>query len=214
MQRFRLLIAAVGLLIGCAGPLLAQQSPPANSGAQPDKTEIAIFAGGCFWCVEADFDKVAGVLSTVSGYIGGTTPNPTYQQVTAGGTGHIEAVQISFDPSRVRYQQLLDVFWKSVDPYDKGGQFCDRGDSYRTAVFYTSDEQKKLVEASKAALQANGPLKQPLATDILEAGTFTKAEEYHQDYYKKNPIRYGYYRAGCGRDARLQDLWGKKQASQ
>lgn len=170
--------------------------------------ETAIFAGGCFWCVEADFDHVPGVLSTVSGYIGGDVPNPTYKQVSAGGTGHYEAVMITFNPDIVSYEKLLDSFWRSVDPTDASGQFCDRGDSYRTVIFTLSDAQREIATQSKVTLQRAGQLDDPIVTQILPAPPFYPAEEYHQDYYKKNPVRYKYYRFTCGRDARIEELWG------
>jgi peptide-methionine (S)-S-oxide reductase len=177
--------------------------------APPPKTETAIFAGGCFWCVESDFDKVAGVISTTSGYTGGHTANPSYEDVGRGGTGHAEAVEIVYDPAKVSYAKLLDVFWHNIDPLVKDRQFCDHGRQYRTAIFYRDDEQRRLAEASKAAVEAR--FKQPVYTEITPAGPFYKAEEYHQDYYLKNPIRYKFYRFNCGRDARLEELWGKKE---
>ena len=179
----------------------------AGQGAEPPKTATAIFAGGCFWCVEADFDKVAGVISTTSGYIGGRTANPSYDEVVRGGTGHAEAVEITYDPAKVSYEKLLDVFWRNIDPLVKDRQFCDRGDQYRTAVFYHGDAQKRAAEASKKTVEAR--FKQPIETEIVAAGPFTKAEDYHQDYYLKNPVRYKFYRFNCGRDARLEELWGK-----
>jgi peptide-methionine (S)-S-oxide reductase len=174
--------------------------------AAEKRLEMAIFAGGCFWCVEADFDKVPGVLKTISGYTGGKTKNPDYQQVTAGGTGHREAVEITYDPAKVTYEALLEVFWRSVDPTDDGGQFCDRGESYETAIFANSLEQKRLAEVSKQ--QVSGILNEPIVTPIEVAGTFYPAEEYHQDYYLKNPLRYKFYRFNCGRDARIKEVWG------
>ncbi|MEL0018898.1 MAG: peptide-methionine (S)-S-oxide reductase MsrA [Rickettsiales bacterium] len=174
--------------------------------AAEKRLEMAIFAGGCFWCVEADFDKVPGVLKTISGYTGGKTKNPDYQQVTAGGTGHREAVEITYDPAKVTYEALLEVFWRSVDPTDDGGQFCDRGESYETAIFANSLEQKRLAEVSKQ--QVSGILNEPVVTPIEVAGTFYPAEEYHQDYYLKNPLRYKFYRFNCGRDARIKEVWG------
>jgi peptide-methionine (S)-S-oxide reductase len=197
---------AISLLMLIAGAAMAQAPGPAPQ--RPDGLEIATFAGGCFWCVESDFEKVEGVVSAVSGYTGGTTPNPTYKQVSNGGTGHAESVQVTFDPKKVTYAKLLDVFWHSTDPTDGGGQFCDRGDHYRSAIFYHSEEQKRAAEDSKKALEASGQLKQPIATQVIAAGPFFAAEEYHQAYAKKNPIRYKIYRTGCGRDARLQQLWG------
>jgi peptide-methionine (S)-S-oxide reductase len=177
--------------------------------AQPAKTERAIFAGGCFWCVEADFDKLPGVLSTTSGYIGGKVANPTYEQVAAKGTGHAEAVQIVFDPARVSYEQLLEHFWRTIDPTTKDRQFCDAGTPYRSAIFALDAQQLKAAQASLAALEKSKPFAEPIVTQIALAGPFYVAEDYHQDYYKKNPVRYQYYRTGCGRDARLKQLWGK-----
>ena len=173
-------------------------------------TEVAIFAGGCFWCVESDFDKVPGVISTTSGYTGGKTVNPTYHDVSDGGTGHTEAVKVVFDPKVVSYEKLLYVFWRNVDPLTREGQFCDFGTQYRTAIFYTSDAQWKAAQASKAALDKSRRFKTPIVTDILAAGPFYPAEAYHQNYYKTNPVRYNLYRFNCGRDARLEDLWGKE----
>jgi methionine-S-sulfoxide reductase len=191
-------------------PALSAQ--PANhtvSAATPaDGLALATFAAGCFWCTEADFDKVAGVVETTSGYMGGKTPNPTYKQVSAGGTGHAEVLQLRYDPKQVTYQELLDVYWRNVDPLDKDGQFCDRGDQYRPAIFYHNEEQKNLAEKSKAVLQRSGRFTQPIVVEITPAAAFTKAEDYHQDYYIKQPIRYAIYRHGCGRDARLEALWG------
>ena len=168
----------------------------------------ATFAGGCFWCVEADFDKVDGVISTTSGYIGGRVANPTYAQVSGGGTGHTEAVEIVYDPRKVSYEKLLEVFWVNVDPTVKDRQFCDVGSQYRTGIFVHDEAQRRAAEASKATLERNKPFKAPIVTPIETAGTFYAAEDYHQDYYKKNPIRYKFYRNGCGRDARLKELWG------
>jgi peptide-methionine (S)-S-oxide reductase len=190
-------------------------APAANAQSASPQAEksatlaVATFAGGCFWCMEPPYDVLDGVVSTTSGFMGGTTPNPTYQQVTNGGTGHIEVVQIRYDPAKVTYEKLLEVYWKNVDPYDQAGQFCDRGESYTTAIFTHTPEQKKIAEASKASLAASGPFKQPIATVVRDAGPFTAAEDYHQDYYIKNPVRYKYYRYRCGRDDRLQAIWGK-----
>ena len=164
---------------------------------------LAIFAGGCFWCVESDFDHVPGVTKTISGYTGGTLKNPTYRDVVRGGTGHREAAQIFYDPSKVTYEMLLEVFWRSVDPTDGGGQFCDRGVSYETAVFVTSLDQRRSAEASKKALMSSGALKKPIVTKIEDAGKFYPAEDYHQDYYKKYPVRYKFYRYNCGRDQHM-----------
>jgi peptide-methionine (S)-S-oxide reductase len=184
-------------------------SAGAQQPADPAKRATAIFAGGCFWCVEADFDKVPGVISTVSGYLNGRTPNPTYEQVSRGGTGHAEAVEIVFDPAKVSYEKLLDVFWRNIDPLAKDYQFCDHGDQYRSAIFYLDDAQRRLAEKSKAAVQAR--FKEPVQTEIAAAQAFYKAEDYHQDYHTKNPLRYKFYRFNCGRDARLQQLWGKAE---
>jgi len=175
----------------------------------PAKGEaVATFAGGCFWCVESDFDYVPGVTRTISGYTGGLLKDPTYHQVGSGTTGHVEAVQIYFDPSKTSYEKLLEVFWHSVDPTDDGGQFCDRGNTYVTAIFANTPEQKKLAEESRARLMKSGVLKQPIVTPVRTAGPFYPAEGYHQDYYKKNPLRYKFYRFSCGRDARIKELWG------
>ena len=170
--------------------------------------EVAIFAGGCFWCVEADFDKVPGVLATVSGYSGGKEANPTYEQVSAKRTGHAEVVRIVFDPARVSYEQLLAVYWRSIDPTTKDRQFCDAGAPYRTAIYANDDTQLAAARDSLAALERSKPFKASIVTQIERAGPFYVAEDYHQDYYLKNPIRYKYYRTSCGRDARLQQLWG------
>ena len=183
-----------------------------SASAQAPKTATAIFAGGCFWCVEADFDKVAGVLSTTSGYIGGAGKNPTYSQISTGGTGHAEAVKIVYDPAKVTYAKLLDVFWHNVDPLAKDKQFCDNGDQYRIAIFYTDDEQKKLADETKAQVAAKFAPR-TVYTQIVQAGPFYNAEDYHQDYYKKSEARYKFYRWNCGRDQRLEQLWGKKEQS-
>lgn len=168
----------------------------------------AIFAGGCFWCVESDFDKVEGVTATVSGYIGGTTTEPTYKTVTRGGTGHYEAVEITYDSSVVDFETLVRHFFTHVDPIDDGGQFCDRGHSYKTAIFATTDEQRVIAERVKMDYDAQGILPEPIVTPILDNAPFWDAEGYHQDYYMKNPIRYNFYRRSCGRDARVDALWG------
>ncbi|QQR73030.1 MAG: peptide-methionine (S)-S-oxide reductase MsrA [Holophagales bacterium] len=173
----------------------------------------ATFAGGCFWCMEPPFEKLDGVLSVTSGYTGGTKTNPTYEEVSSGGTGHLESVEILFDPAKVSYEQLLEVFWRNVDPTDGGGQFCDRGEQYRTAIFVHDAAQRSAAEASKAALDAAKRLPGPVVTPILAASAFYPAEEYHQDYWKKNPLRYRYYRGGCGRDERLKELWGSEAGS-
>jgi len=181
---------------------------PLGAHAAENGLEIATFAGGCFWCVESDFDGVPGVVKTVSGYAGGSVADPTYRQVVEGGTGHREAVQVFYDPKKVTYATLLDVFWHSVDPTDGGGQFCDRGRSYTTAIFANSPAQKKLADDSKRTLENAGTLAVPIVTAVETAGPFYPAEDYHQDYYKKNPVRYKFYRYSCGRDGRLRSLWG------
>ena len=171
--------------------------------------EKATFAGGCFWCMEHPFDALPGVLSVTAGYTGGQKKNPTYQEVSAGGTGHAESVQIVYDPTKTTYGKLLDVYWHNIDPTTKDRQFCDSGHQYRSAIFYQTEEQHKEALQSKAELEKTKPFKEPVVTEIVPAGEFYPAEEYHQHYYKKNPIRYWYYRNGCGRDQRLKDLWGK-----
>jgi len=169
---------------------------------------VATFAGGCFWCMEPPYDALPGVISTTSGYMGGSKGNPTYEEVSSGRTGHAEVVQVVYDPKKVTYAKLLEVFWKNVDPTVVNRQFCDIGNQYRTTIFYRGEEQKRLAEASKQALTRTKPFKEDIVTPIVPAGTFWPAEEYHQNYYMKNPIRYKFYRTGCGRDARLKQLWG------
>ncbi len=200
-SRFAAVLA--GLLLGVA--LAATAAEPT---AKAQATVTAVFAGGCFWCMEPPFDKLPGVVATTSGYTGGQKMNPTYEQVSAGDTGHVEAVQITYDPKQVGYEKLLEVFWRNVDPLDKAGQFCDRGSTYTTAIFYANEEQKQLAEQSKTAIEKK--LGKPVVTAIRPAATFYAAEDYHQDYYQKNPLRYKYYRYSCGRDQRLEQLWGKK----
>jgi peptide-methionine (S)-S-oxide reductase len=170
--------------------------------------EQAIFAGGCFWCMEADFEKQTGVLSAVSGYTGGHLENPDYKQVTQGNTGHYEAVLVRYDPAQVSYTELLTVFWRNIDPFDDRGQFCDKGSSYRSAIFATPGTQTLAAEESKAEAQLVLGAEREIVTPVLPTSQFYPAEDYHQDYYKKNPLRYQYYRRGCGRDQRLQQLWG------
>jgi peptide-methionine (S)-S-oxide reductase len=199
-------ILALAVVLAAATGAFGQVNPAVPSPSQAKAT----FAGGCFWCVEADFDKVAGVISTTSGYIGGMQVNPTYQQVSSGSTGHTEAVEIVYDPAKVSYEKLLDVFWRNHDPLTKNAQFCDHGSQYRPGIFYHDDEQRRLAEASKKTAQAR--FKQPIQTEITQATTFYGAEDYHQDYYLKNPIRYKFYRLNCGRDRRLEELWGSKSS--
>ena len=196
MKKILLLLMTLGLVAVMA----------ADTSAQAPKK--ATFAGGCFWCMEPPYDKLPGVISTTSGYIGGTKKNPTYEEVSRGGTGHAEAVQVVYDPSKVSYAKLLEVYWRNVDPLTPDAQFCDHGDQYRTAIFFHDAEQKRLAEESKARVQKKFA-ERKVVTQIVQAGTFYPAEEYHQDYYEKNPIRYKFYRTSCGRDARLEELWGK-----
>lgn len=188
-----------------AAAFIASWAAPENAAA---KSKVAIFAGGCFWCVEADFDKVSGVLSTTSGYIGGSAKTATYKTVSAGGTGHYEAVKIVYNPDKVSYDRLLHTFWRSVDPTDAGGQFCDRGASYKTGVFVANEAERKIALASKR--KAAAVLGKRIVTPVVKAGPFYKAEGYHQNYYTRNPIRYKVYRYGCGRDARIKSLWGSQ----
>ena len=188
----RLLMTAVLLL--CAATANAE-------------TKTAIFAGGCFWCIEADFEKLSGVIAVESGYIGGKSPDPTYEQVSRGGTGYTEAVRVQYDTQQVSYEKLLDYFWRHIDPTVKNQQFCDVGSQYRTGIYFQNETEEKLARASKAALEKSGRFAR-IYTEIEAAGVFYSAEEYHQDYYKKTPIRYQYYRHGCGRDARVKSLWG------
>jgi peptide-methionine (S)-S-oxide reductase len=196
MRKMLVTLAALGLIMGVSNSAPAQE------------TKVAIFAGGCFWCVEADFDHIPGVVQTISGYTGGSLPDPTYSQVSAGGTGHYEAVRVTYDPSQVRYQDLLTAFWHSVDPTDPDGQFCDRGNSYRTAIFVNNERQRDLAEESKRkAAQALG---QSIVTPILPAKAFYAAEDYHQNYYKAHSFRYRFYRWSCGRNQRVEDLWGER----
>lgn len=189
--------------------LMAVTQCKAESGqiGQPNLA-TAVFAGGCFWCMEPPFDALPGVVKTIPGYTGGSTKNPTYKEVSAGGTGHAEAIQVVYDPGQVSYAKLLEVFWHNVDPTDDSGQFCDRGGQYRPVIFYRDDEEKKLAEQSKSALQQNKPFQGDVKTEIIAASRFYPAEDYHQDYYLKNPLRYKFYRYSCGRDRRLKQLWG------
>lgn len=173
--------------------------------------QVATFAGGCFWCMEPPYDKVDGVISTTSGFMGGTLENPSYKEVSRGGTGHAEVVQVVFDDDRVEYSSLLEIYWRNVDPYDGGGQFCDRGPEYRPAIFYHSPEQREDAERSLKKLQDSGKLADPVAVDIDAATEFYPAEDYHQDYYQKNPARYAFYRWNCGRDDRLEEVWGSDE---
>jgi len=218
MSRVLILVSALALVLG-VGWLVFQPAPgviAAEENAPPVDTtglERAYFAGGCFWCTESDFESVDGVVDAISGYAGGHVDNPTYEQVSAGGTGHAESIEVLYDPAKVTYEELLDVFWHSVDPTDAGGQFCDRGSSYRTAIFAADDAQLEAAQASKAALEKTKPFDAPIVTEITRLEHFWPAEGYHQDFYKKNPLRYKFYRSGCGRDARVKKLWGDQAFS-
>jgi peptide-methionine (S)-S-oxide reductase len=202
-----------GKLMATGGLIFALALTASGLQAADDNTAVAIFAGGCFWCMEPPYDKLDGVKSTISGYIGGDKHNPTYRQVSAGRTGHTEAVEVRYDPDKVSYQQLLDVFWVNIDPLAKNRQFCDSGSQYRPGIFYGNEEQRQLAEASKQALEDSRRFEKPIVAEITAADAFYPAEDYHQDYYKKNPVRYKYYRYGCGRDKRLDELWGEDRVS-
>ncbi len=195
-------VHVIGVLLGGAAATLAAAAPP-------PRTETAILAGGCFWCLEADMEKLPGVIAAESGYTAGRTANPTYEQVSSGRTGHTEAVRVIYDPAKISYPQLLDYFWRHIDPTVKDRQFCDVGTQYRSGIYYRNEAERHAAEASRDALLKTGKLAQ-VHTEIAAASIFYPAETYHQDYYKKNPIRYAYYRKGCGRDARIEALWGKE----
>jgi len=201
--------ATVRIMLVVSFMFLVLTAPGALAEEREDTTAAhATFAGGCFWCMEPPFDKLEGVHSTTSGYAGGKVKNPTYQEVSAGGTGHAEVVQVAYDPEVVSYEELLHVFWRNIDPTAENHQFCDRGSQYRSAIFFHDKSQRAAAELSKAALKNDKPFSGRIATEIAPLDTFYPAEEYHQDYYKKNPIKYKYYRYGCGRDKRLKELWG------
>lgn len=203
-----LTVSVLGLLVA------AYAGKEENKSTTSDKPlATATFAGGCFWCMEPPYDKLDGVVSTTSGYTGGQKKNPTYHEVAEGTTGHAEAVQVAYDPTKVSYEKLLEVFWHNIDPFTANAQFCDHGSQYRSAIFYHNEEQKRLAEASKAALEKSGRFSKPIVTEIVPAGEFYVAEDYHQDYYINNPTRYKYYRYRCGRDAVLEEIWGKAQES-
>ncbi|MBS0152290.1 MAG: peptide-methionine (S)-S-oxide reductase MsrA [Nitrospira sp.] len=200
----RLITLATGLIVWT---MLTNVPLVETPGASPSAK--AYFAGGCFWCMEEALEKVEGVVSVVSGYMGGTVANPTYEEVSAGRTGHAESVEVTYDPTKVTYQKLLDAFWHNVDPLTPNAQFCDHGTQYRSAVFYSTEEEKRQAEESKAAIEQTKKFPAPIVTQLAPASTFYPAEDYHQDYYKKNPFRYKYYKYGCGRANRLEALWGK-----
>jgi peptide methionine sulfoxide reductase msrA/msrB len=207
-----LLIIAIGLAFGCQNGGGEKKEVKNVMETTNSVNKAATFAGGCFWCTEADFEKIPGVVKVISGYTGGGKDNPTYEEVSAGKTGHVEAVQVYYDPAAVSYEQLLDAFWRHVDPTDGGGQFVDRGAQYRSAVFFHDDGQRRAAEKSKEALNGSGRFKKPVTTEILPLGRFYAAEDYHQDYYRKNPLRYKYYRHGSGRDQFLEKVWGGGEA--
>jgi peptide-methionine (S)-S-oxide reductase len=205
-------LGMAGIRIFCSFMLALVLSNPcaeATDKKMENVNKIAIFAGGCFWCMQGPFDRLDGVISTRAGYTGGHTKSPNYQDVSAGITGHAEAVRVEYDPSKTGYEKLLDVFWHNIDPTAKDSQFCDHGTQYRSAIFYLGDDQKELAFASLDELEKTKPFAGEIQTQIVKADIFYDAEDYHQDYYKKNPLRYKYYRFGCGRDARLKELWGK-----
>jgi peptide-methionine (S)-S-oxide reductase len=197
---------SVVMSLSVLGSFILWSGSPDARAADPAK---AYFAGGCFWCMEEAFEQVEGVVTVVSGYMGGTVVNPSYEQVSGGSTGHAESVEVSYDPAKVSYQKLLEVFWRNVDPITSNAQFCDHGSQYRSAVFYGTDEERRLSEESKAAIERSKRFPAPIATQLVKASVFYMAEDYHQDYYKKNPLRYKYYKFGCGRAQRLETLWGK-----
>jgi methionine-S-sulfoxide reductase len=207
----RVVIAALSLLLTLGAVATAATNDRGMKAAEYGDAALAkaIFAGGCFWCMEPPFEKLPGVVSVIAGYTGGQKENPTYQEVSAGGTGHAEAIEVVYDPAEISYPQLLEVFWMNIDPTDAGGQFVDRGSQYRAAIFYSGEEQKRLAEVSRESLARSGRFTRPIVTEIVAATAFYPAEEYHQDYYKKNPLRYNYYRWGSGRDQFLDRVWGK-----
>jgi peptide-methionine (S)-S-oxide reductase len=206
--RLLLVLVTVFLSSFAFSAVMVDLGPP---GKPASGLETAIFAGGCFWCTESDFDKVPGVVSTTSGYTGGRVKNPSYEEVSAGGTGHAEAVLVTYDPKKISYAKLLKAYWLSIDPLTANRQFCDGGNQYRSAIFYLNETQKKQALAYKKSLEDSQFFKQPIVTEINAASEFYPAEDYHQDYHNKNPVRYRYYRSSCGRDARLEQVWGKKK---
>ncbi len=211
--RVSILAIAAAISLFCIGHTYAQSTPETKQATSSNKTvgstKTAIFAGGCFWCIESDFEKLDGVLEAKSGYTGGAAETADYKTVSYTETGHYEAVQVEYDPAKVSYSELVEYFWKHIDPTDPDGQFCDKGSSYRSAIFYADNREKSVVEKSLAALKANKPFVDDIVTTIAQAKPFYDAEDYHQDYYKKNPIRYRVYRTGCGRDRRVAQLWGE-----
>ncbi len=209
-QLHKVTLLLIGIMIAIpAYQVFGDQSMATPDHTNPQHEAIATFAGGCFWCVESGFEHVAGVHEVISGYSGGHVKNPTYEQVSAGGTGHAESVQVHYDPNIISYDELLDVFWKQINPTDSGGQFVDRGSQYRPIIFYTNETEKQMAERSRAALDASGRFDKPIATEIVPFKMFYPAEDYHQDYYKKNPLRYKLYRYHSGRDQFLEKVWGE-----
>lgn len=204
MAYFFISLGFAALLVG--GMTTRPQGSLAAEGSQNAK---ATFAGGCFWCMEEVYEKVEGVVSVISGYTGGHLANPTYEQVSAGGTGHAESVEVIYDPHKVTYQHLLEVFWRNIDPTTPNAQFCDQGSQYRSAIFYHDETQKRFIDESKQAVESSKTFPQPIVTEIIPASIFYAAEDYHQDFYQKNPVRYKFYKWNCGRSQRLEQLWGK-----
>ena len=201
-----LAVAVLAVTVGAGTPAQQPGQPP---NVNDPRFARAIFAGGCFWCMEPPFDVLDGVVATISGYTGGQKKDPTYEEVSSGTTGHAESVMVLYDPAKVTYEKLVDVFWHNVDPFTANRQFCDSGSQYRSAIFYVDEEQHRIAEASKRALEASGRFKQPIVTQIAPASAFYRAEDYNQDYYRKNPLQYKFYRFGCGRDRVLERIWGK-----
>jgi len=199
---------ALSILIGAIFLIGAWNVQTTGHAAVDATLGKAYFAGGCFWCMEEAFEKVEGVLSATSGYMGGTVANPSYEEVSAGRTGHAESVEVVYDPTKVSYQKLLDAFWHNVDPITPNAQFCDHGSQYRSAIFFQTDEEKRASDTSKQAIEQSKRFKEPIVTQIVMASQFYPAEEYHQDFYKKNPVRYKFYKYNCGRAKRLEELWG------
>lgn len=211
---FAIAMTLIFVMLGCQKADSIQHEVRNEMPKEDNVLKIATFAGGCFWCTEADFEKLPGVSKVISGYTGGHKENPSYEEVSSGTTGHVEAVQVYYDPAKITYEELLDYFWRHIDPTDSGGQFVDRGPQYRSVIFYQDEEQKRLAEKSKEELSRTGKFKKPIATEILKFTKFYEAEEYHQDYYKKNPLRYKFYRYNSGRDQFLEKVWGKEMKTE
>jgi peptide-methionine (S)-S-oxide reductase len=213
-MNFRLVIFGAGVALSLGATAAWSGSTPQRASGSAAGQATAIFAGGCFWCMEPPFDRLDGVVSTTSGYTSGTRVNPTYEEVSAGGTGHTEALKIVYDPSKISYEKLLQVFWRNHDPLTANGQFCDMGSQYRAGIYYGTEEEKRSAEASKAAIARSGRFTQPIVTEIVAATAFYPAEDYHQDYYLKNPLKYKFYSTSCGRAKRLKELWGSEAGGQ